>query len=121
MKFFKKQIGDAGEDLATDYLKENGFKILDRNLSCPYGEIDLVAAKKDHLYFVEIRRRTNKKYGSALESITFAKQNKIRKSAQYFLNKNKDWQEKIPFFSVLAIDDVEGFPKIEFLPDAFGY
>lgn len=121
-KISTRDKGAIGEDIAEKYLKSQGYDILGRNLSCRYGEIDLVARKKDRLFFVEIKRRRGNDFGSAIEAVSNIKQKRIRKSAEYFLFKNKEWQKLIPFFSVVAIDeDLEGCsdPRIEFLPDAF--
>lgn len=114
--------GTVGEDIAEKYLKSQGYDILGRNLNCRYGEIDLVARKKDHLFFVEIKLRKGNDFGSAIEAVSSTKQKRIRKSAEYFLFKKKEWQKLIPFFSVVAIDedqDGQSAPRIEFLPDAF--
>ena len=120
MSSTSKQTGSDGEKLAEGYLKAQGYKIVGRNLSSKYGEVDLVARKKDHLFFVEIRTRVGKCYGSALESITDEKMRRIRNTAEVLLQKNKDWQTLVPFLSVIAIDEDEaGDVKIEFLPDAF--
>ena len=118
---FRKQIGQNGENIAADYLQEQGYTILERNLSCRYGEVDLVAEQGDRLYFVEIRYRSNASFGSALDSVTLAKQRKIRSTATYWLNQKPEWQNRVPFLSVLTLDEeADGHLKIEFLPDAFG-
>ncbi len=116
----RKKTGDQGEDRAESYLKQEGFKILGKNMISRYGEIDLVAQKDDQLYFVEVRKRIGTEYGSALESITPRKIMRIKKTAQYLLMKHSEWQQLVPFFSVIAIDETisEG-EQIEFLRDAF--
>ena len=120
MELTKKEIGNWGEKIAVDYLKENGHKILDRNHSCRYGEIDIISRNKNDLYFIEIKTRRGTHYGPAIESLSPQKLNKIRKTATYLLNQKKDWSLLIPHLSVLAIDeDPEGELNIEFLPDAF--
>lgn len=112
--------GRIGEDLAERYLVSRGFEILARNASCRFGEIDVIARQGGNLYFVEIRRRTNRMYGGALFSITPSKIAKLRRTAEHLLFHNREWQKMIPFFSVIAIDeDRNGKPAIEFLPDAF--
>ena len=54
-KTAKRLVGDIGEDFASDYLKEAGFKILERNYLRRWGEIDIIAQKKGILYFVEVK------------------------------------------------------------------
>ncbi|MBF0106119.1 MAG: YraN family protein [Deltaproteobacteria bacterium] len=120
MELTKKQIGAEGEDEAEQYLIKRGYKIIGRNMNTRYGEIDLVAQKQNCLYFVEIRRRVGGAYGSALESLSSEKINRIKKTAHALLFKNKGWSQLIPFFSVIAIDETrDGRKTIEFMPDAF--
>lgn len=116
----KRQVGEWGETVAADYLIEKGYDVIARNLSCFLGEIDLVATRGDSLFFVEIKLRLNDEFGSALEAVSPAKQGKIRRVAEYFLTQKSEWQKLMPFFSVIAIDALEGGNlNIEFLPDAF--
>lgn len=120
MQDSKKEVGKKGESFAEEYLKGKGYQILGRNLACRYGEIDLVAKKKNLLYFVEIKRRRGNEYGSALESISPQKIRRIKRTAEYLLCQHPDWQTLIPFFSVVAIDEsVSSGVQVDFLPDAF--
>lgn len=118
-----REKGQIGEDLAAKHLIEQGYSVLARNLTCRFGEIDVIAQKDDRLYFVEIRRRIGDARGSALDSISAGKQARIRRTAEYLLFQNPQWRALIPYFSVIAIDEPRdgGEPSIEFLPDAFGY
>lgn len=117
---FRKKTGDQGETIAQAYLQKEGYTILGKNMTSRYGEIDLVAQKNDQLFFVEVRRRVGEEYGSALESITPSKVSRIRKTAQHLLMKHTEWQEWVPFFSVIAIDETKAKgEQIEFLRDAF--
>lgn len=116
----KKELGAKGEKLASEYLASQGYTIVAMNLESDYGEIDLVAQKGKHLFFVEIKTRTGHTYGSALDAVDWHKQKKIRRNAEYWLLKTREWQDMIPFLSVLALDEqANGEFKIEFLPDAF--
>ena len=47
-----------GEDIAVNYLKKKGYKIIERNFRKGYGEIDIIALKKNVLVFVEVKTRT---------------------------------------------------------------
>ncbi len=55
MKFENHKIGRLGEDLAIKHLLKSGFTILDRNFSRPWGEIDIIAMKRDVIYFLEVK------------------------------------------------------------------
>lgn len=56
--FFKKNVGQIGEDLASKHLKSLGFSIMDRNFLRPFGEIDIIAKKGNNLHFVEVKTVT---------------------------------------------------------------
>lgn len=83
----KQNIGKWGEEIAIDYLEKAHLKIITTNFHSRFGEIDIIARDNDTLVFVEVRVRAEKKWGNALESITYAKQQKIRKTIDYYLIK----------------------------------
>lgn len=78
-------IGQNGEDIATEYLIENGYKILERNFSCRQGEIDIIAKDKNEIVFIEVKTRTNKKYGEPVEAVTYIKRRHLIKTIEYYL------------------------------------
>lgn len=119
MALTKRQLGQAGEDLAQQYFLNLGHTILGRNFLYKTGEIDLVTQTGKFIYFVEIKWRQNNKYGRAIESVSRVKQGRIRRTAEYLLIKNPDWKKWIPFFSVLAMDEGPDGTEMEFVPDAF--
>lgn len=86
--FSKKQTGDAGEEYCAKYLKKNGYKILDRNYRKPYGEIDIIALKKNLLCFVEVKTRHYNSMTQPYEAVDFRKQQRIIKAAQAYLAEN---------------------------------
>ncbi len=73
-----------GEGKACEYLRKNGYKIIERNFRKGYGEIDIVAICKDTLVFVEVKTRTSNSFGSPLEAITYWKLKTLIKTAQYY-------------------------------------
>ena len=48
----KQDIGKKGEDLACEYLKDNGYEILERNFSCKLGEIEIIAKNQEYIVFI---------------------------------------------------------------------
>lgn len=50
-----KESGKRYEDLACEYLKENGYRIIARNVAYRFGEIDIVALEGKILVFVEVK------------------------------------------------------------------
>jgi len=81
-----KDIGKRFEDKAVNLLIDKGYQILDRNFHSRYGEIDIVAKDKDTVVFVEVRYRKKQQFGTAQESISFKKMEKIYKTALSYLS-----------------------------------
>lgn len=85
----KRELAEFGENLAKKYLEHNDYQILEKNYHSIYGEIDLIC-KKDKIYtFIEVKTRKSPKFGTALESITNSKKEKIIKTAKIYLAKNR--------------------------------
>ena len=93
----KQQIGKIGEDLATKYLSSSGYRILERNYRGKQGEIDIIATEKNKIIFVEVKARTNLKYGRPAEAVTKTKQIHIEQTAKYYVCKNKLENKQIRF------------------------
>lgn len=87
--FSKKQTGDAGEKYCVKYLKKHGYRVLCRNYSKPYGEIDVVASKGDLLCFVEVKTRHHDSLTQPYEAVDIKKQRRLIKTAQAYLLENK--------------------------------
>jgi len=81
----KLSIGNLGEDIAENYLKKKGYKIIGRNYGNKYGEIDLVVQDKSSLVFVEVRTRRNERFSSPEESINNKKRRKMFKNARAYV------------------------------------
>ena len=73
-----KKTGDIGEEIATEYLKNIGYKIIDRNLKLICGEIDILAKDKKDLVIVEVKTVRGSGFGLAQELVRFKKQKKLR-------------------------------------------
>jgi len=86
------QQGEDAEIACCSYLKSQGLKLIDKNFNSRFGEIDIIMLDKKILVFVEVRYRKNNKFGGALASITPSKQNKLRKTAELYLQKNTQHQ-----------------------------
>ncbi len=80
-----KTIGKRGEAIARDFLIANDCQIHTMNFYSRFGEIDIVAQERDTLIFVEVKYRKNEHFATAAESITLAKQDRIRKTIATYL------------------------------------
>jgi putative endonuclease len=85
----RKDIGAAGEKIASVYLRKMGYKILKANFRTPFGEIDIVARHKGIMVFVEIKSRLTSSLGPPYLSITRAKERHIIKNALFYLKSHR--------------------------------
>lgn len=115
----RKVIGKYGEDLATKYLQAQGYQILERNYRCNLGEIDIVAQDKDYLVFVEVKTRTNVFFGFPHESVTHAKQSRIRKIALFYLAERRSSLENYRFDVISVLLEEGKIDNIELIRNAF--
>lgn len=79
------EIGTQGETVAADYLRKEGYSILQQNYKNKIGEIDIIAQLDDILVFVEVKTRRGLKFGYAFEAVDVKKRNKIIKTSQLYL------------------------------------
>lgn len=82
----RQGLGRTGERLAAEQLVRNGYRLLEQNFRCRYGEIDLIAEDANDLIFVEVKTRRGDAYGRPEEAVTLRKQQKIVQVATYYLD-----------------------------------
>ncbi len=119
MIFLKKQIGQHGEDLAVVYLKQQGYRILERNFKTKYGEIDIIAQEGSTLCFVEVKTRSSEDYGTPFESISKPKQYKLSRVALGYLKYKKLFDVEARFDVISVLKEKGTDYKIEIIKDAF--
>ena len=85
----KQRIGDAAEQRALLHLQTQGLQLVQRSFLCKGGEVDLIMRDGRHLVFVEVRKRSSKKFGGALASVTSSKQKRLVHAAQVYLQNMK--------------------------------
>ena len=83
----RHEIGKEGEDIAVKYLESKGYKIVERNFEAKQGEIDIIAMEKNELVVIQVKTRTNIKYGLAVEAVTENKQKHLIKAIKYYIYK----------------------------------
>ena len=81
----KRMEGSRYEKLAARYLEQKGMDILELNYRCRTGEIDIIARDGEYLVFVEVKYRSGASFGDPSEAVTAKKQERIRKTARYYL------------------------------------
>lgn len=122
METTTSDVGQLGEELAADYLKNQGFEIVQRRYRYRNGEIDLVAKTATVLVFVEVktvdlRNRKTSSFGEPESWVTPRKQKFMASAARHFL-----WKNPTPLdcrFDVIAVRLKKDAPLIHHLIDAF--
>ena len=83
-------LGSQGERLAEQKYTSQGYKLLERNYIFPkgkqIGELDLIFIKEREIVFVEVKTRSNSKFGTPFEAIDFFKQRKLVKTAKLYIH-----------------------------------
>jgi putative endonuclease len=83
----QRRTGDSFEDRALGFLEAQGLMLVNRNWRASTGEIDLVMRADRALVFVEVRKRSSARFGSALESINASKRLRLEKTIEHYLSK----------------------------------
>ena len=114
-------LGAWGEKLAADYLQKKRYRLLACNYKTRLGEIDLICCDRNYLVFVEVKLRKTDRFGAAREFVGSGKQNRIRVTAELWLQSHPSTLQ--PRFDVIEIYAPDGMetarPEIIHLQDAF--
>ncbi len=111
-----REKGRAAEQVAAEYLHAQGYRIVERNFSCPLGEIDIIARHKGDLVFIEVRSGSSPRTVDPAYSINRTKQKKIIRVAQYYLCRFRTMPAAR--FDVVLVRRGQT-PEVELIPDAF--
>ncbi len=112
----KRVIGAKYEEIASLYLQQQGYKILEKNYRCKLGEIDVIGLDKDTIVFIEVKYRKKDTYGHPFFAVTAKKQKTIYQVASYYLREKKLSENNNYRFDVVGILGEE----IQLLKNAFG-
>lgn len=113
-----REWGAAAEQYAEAFLTGRGLIPVERNYRCRNGEIDLVMRDLEVLVFVEVRFRSNPRFGIPAETVTVAKQRKIIAAARHFLQSRRIHDRSPCRFDVIAVSG-PGQDRIDWIRDAF--
>ena len=117
--YSSSKCGAEAEKLAGALLLSQGLNLIQRNFSCPHGEIDLIMDDGGIVVFVEVRSRKKYDYMTPAESIDSKKQKRIINTGLYFLQKNRAHAKKECRFDVIAMNTAYDPPKMEWIKNAF--
>ena len=114
-------LGRWGEALAADHLSRAGYQIVAANWRSRFGEIDLIAADREYLCFVEVKLRKSAAFGGAGEVVDRRKQDKLRLTAELYLSRYPTRLQ--PRFDVIEIYAPQGTdtkaPCVRHIENAF--
>jgi putative endonuclease len=109
--------GQAGEAAAERHLREHGYRIVERNWRCSFGEIDLVATNENTLVFVEVKASRTRGYIAPEWRVHRDKQEKMRSLARYYMKSRATDQPCR--FDVIVVWWAEGRAVIDHIEGAF--
>jgi putative endonuclease len=112
-------VGQRGETLAIDTLRERGYEIIDRNFRTPVGEIDIIAEEGGTLCFVEVKWRRGSALGHPAEAVTREKQRRIARAADWYLTKHRRRGAACRFDVVAIVAPENERPDVDIITDAF--
>jgi putative endonuclease len=113
-----QDVGRSGEDAAEAFLREENFRIIDRNFRTRLGEIDIIAEEGDVLCFIEVKTRRSLAKGLPAEAVTARKQRQIAKVAAVYLDRYHP-SGRVCRFDVISVTERHGSAEAEIVRDAF--
>lgn len=112
------RIGLAAEEQALRYLQQQGLQRITENYRCRFGEVDLIMQEREVLVFVEVRKRTSRYFGRAIDSVTLSKRQKIIKTALFYLTEKHLQNKRCVRFDIICLDGQTA--QISWIKNAFG-
>ncbi len=106
------KTGMLGENLAHDYIIQNGFTILHKNWRHSYWEVDIIASKESVLHFIEVKTRRTNKFGHPEESVSKKKIQNLINASEEYLFQFPQW--KRIQFDILSITILKNKPVAYF-------
>lgn len=110
-----QQAGRDGEARAAQYLRRRGWTLLDANYRSRYGEIDLIARKRNTVAFVEVKLRRDAHFAPAAAAVTLKKQERLRLTAMQWIAEHGDALDLR--FDIIEVYTADG--RINHIENAF--
>ncbi|MDO6425854.1 YraN family protein [Thalassotalea sp. 1_MG-2023] len=111
--------GQHWESKALEYLEKQQLIFVTANFHSRQGEIDLIMKEGNCVVFVEVKYRKNKAFGGAISAVSISKQEKIRRTAAFFLQQQGlNAYNTACRFDIIAIEG-GNIPEFIWLKNAF--
>lgn len=114
----KLEFGRQAEKTALEFLKNEGYQILERNFRVKCGEVDIIAKDQGVFCFIEVKARHTLELGEPAEAVSVRKQKQIAKAALSYL-KAKDLLDQAARFDVITLLYQDKLPQIDLIKNAF--
>jgi putative endonuclease len=108
------EIGARGEDIATEWLRQHGFYIVERNWRVGRYEMDIIAEHYDTMHFVEVKTRRQGGWQSAYDSIDEQKRRSLRRAAMAYRAMHR-LRHNIEFDLLAITVDDNGSTMVDFV------
>ena len=98
--FYNQKLGKWGQEIAIKYLQAKGYKIIRENIYHRQGEIDILAIKDGVWRFIEVKTRSNLKFGEPIQSVSDRKRKHLQNFIDGYVLKNgikKDYRLEFVF------------------------
>ena len=119
--FIPNPTARLGEEIAAKYLRNKGYKIIERNFRKGYGEIDLIAIDNDTLVFIEVKTRTSKRFGTPLEQISYHKLKSLERTAIFYKKLHPTLPDALRIDAVsVELDSFGNVIMIELIKNIYG-
>lgn len=119
MKREQQVFGQAAETAAEQYLRQKGYRIIERNVHVSEGELDLVAQIADALVFVEVKARRTALFGGVSYAVDRRKQDRLIRLAARYLAKHRLTDRPCRFDVILCKGETHALTDIEHIENAF--
>ena len=116
----KINFGKEGEKIAADFLKKNGYRIIETNFRCVLGEIDIIAKDKEELVLLEVKTRKSGEMGYPEQAVGMKKRKKMSQLALWYLQE-KNMMDTPTRFDVVAITISPSESEIKLIKNAFDF
>ena len=107
-------LGKRGEDYAVNYLRQKGYRVLDRNWKCGDMEIDIVALEKDELVFVEVKTRSTDAWQNPEDAVDELRKRRLSRAANAYIKYHRlDNRYRFDIVGIVMTDNETRLNHIE--------
>lgn len=112
-------LGNTAEDMAAEYLQGKGYRVIARNHRTRFAELDIIAASKDVVAFVEVKYRKYAGFGGGVGAITQDKLRRLHNAAEVWLSEHEEFADHQPRIDVVIVEGDLVDAKMEYLENVY--